>query len=171
MSLSDKKIRELKRLLPKDAVNKKSVLLIYLRTALNRIKWNLRGIHGINVTNIKKGLAIKLFAEFNGLLIPPNTNYDEWLIRLYIAGEHNVFARNKKMFYSHPAWIRLRKQVLDHYGCRCMKCGYEDASNCVDHIKPRSKFPELELDFNNMQVLCSMCNLIKSNRNYIDYRP
>ena len=31
----------------------------------------------------------------------------------------------------------------------------------VDHIKPRSKFPELELSLDNTQVLCADCNLGK----------
>ena len=40
----------------------------------------------------------------------------------------------------------------------------------VDHIKPRSKHPELELDINNLQILCKDCNLGKSNTDSIDYR-
>jgi len=40
----------------------------------------------------------------------------------------------------------------------------------VDHIKPRSLFPKLELVFDNMQVLCKKCNLDKGNKNDIDYR-
>ena len=33
----------------------------------------------------------------------------------------------------------------------------------VDHVKPRSKFPELALDLSNLQVLCNLCNVAKSN--------
>jgi len=41
----------------------------------------------------------------------------------------------------------------------------------VDHIKPRSKFPELELVFDNLQVLCDDCNIGKSNVDSTDFRP
>jgi 5-methylcytosine-specific restriction endonuclease McrA len=40
----------------------------------------------------------------------------------------------------------------------------------VDHIKPRSRYPELELDPSNLQVLCEDCNLGKSNTDAIDWR-
>ena len=40
----------------------------------------------------------------------------------------------------------------------------------VDHIKPRSKYHELELDFNNLQILCEDCNLGKLNINEEDFR-
>lgn len=33
----------------------------------------------------------------------------------------------------------------------------------VDHIRPRSKFPELALALDNLQVLRSLCNEAKSN--------
>lgn len=52
-----------------------------------------------------------------------------------------------------------------------MKCGKGKGVCHVDHIKPRSRFKELELDPNNMQILCEACNMEKSNKNEIDYRP
>ena len=39
-----------------------------------------------------------------------------------------------------------------------------------DHIKPSSKFPELEEDLGNLQLLCEKCNIEKSNIDYTDYR-
>jgi 5-methylcytosine-specific restriction endonuclease McrA len=41
----------------------------------------------------------------------------------------------------------------------------------VDHIKPKSKYPELALEYNNLQLLCEDCNLGKSNKYETDYRP
>ena len=41
----------------------------------------------------------------------------------------------------------------------------------VDHIKPRSKYPELSLVFDNLQVLCGACNKGKGNKYQTDYRP
>lgn len=76
-------------------------------------------------------------------------------------------------FYESPAWLRLRYAILTHYGPTCMACGATSAEGAaiqVDHIKPTSRFPELALDADNLQVLCSTCNLGKSNRDETDWR-
>jgi 5-methylcytosine-specific restriction endonuclease McrA len=41
----------------------------------------------------------------------------------------------------------------------------------VDHIKPRSLFPLLAADPENLQVLCEDCNVGKSNVDTTDWRP
>lgn len=74
-------------------------------------------------------------------------------------------------FYDSKEWHNLRRRVLKFYGHKCMCCGVTKTIMHVDHIKARSKYPELELDFNNMQVLCWSCNKAKSNFNEIDFRP
>ena len=76
------------------------------------------------------------------------------------------------MINSLQAWRELRYRALDKYGRRCQKCGatQAEASLPVDHIKPRSKYPELELEFDNLQVLCRECNMGKSNKYEDDYR-
>jgi len=76
-------------------------------------------------------------------------------------------------FYSTPEWRKIRYEVLRKYGAICMCCGARPPDKVihVDHIKPRSKRPDLELKFNNLQVLCEDCNLGKSNTDSIDYRP
>jgi hypothetical protein len=53
-----------------------------------------------------------------------------------------------------------------------MSCGVTAVSVQihVDHIKPRSSYPELELDIKNLQVLCRDCNLGKSNTCETDLR-
>lgn len=75
-----------------------------------------------------------------------------------------------KTFYSSWEWKKARFEILKRYGPVCMLCGSEDRI-VVDHIKPRSKFPELELDLDNLQVLCNDCNMGKSNDDYTDFRP
>ncbi len=79
--------------------------------------------------------------------------------------------REPNGFYETEEWQQLRYRVLRTYGRKCMLCG---ATNCelhVDHIKPRSKYPELSLAFDNLQVLCRLCNLGKSNLDDTDWRP
>ena len=73
-------------------------------------------------------------------------------------------------FYSTNEWRFTRAKVLDKYGYRCMCCGTSASIMQVDHIKPRSKYPFLELVFDNLQVLCKDCNAKKSNLYETDYR-
>ena len=76
----------------------------------------------------------------------------------------------KKDFYSSWEWKKARFEILKKYGPECMLCG-SNHRIVVDHIKPRSKFPLLELDQDNLQVLCNDCNMGKSNDDYTDFRP
>ena len=76
-------------------------------------------------------------------------------------------------FLSSFEWRKLRMEVLKRDGARCACCGATPDDGLkmhVDHIKPRSLFADLELVFDNMQVLCRSCNSSKSNRHIVDYR-
>lgn len=88
-------------------------------------------------------------------------------------------AKNKKYnvtsdsFLSTYEWRKLRYKVLLKYGRKCACCGAtpEDGRQVhVDHIKPRKKYPELALEFSNLQVLCGECNHGKSNWDETDHR-
>ncbi len=81
------------------------------------------------------------------------------------------FTRLKDQFYLSREWRELRYKVLKTYGRKCMLCSSTDAKLHVDHIKPRSSFPQLALSFENLQVLCDDCNIGKSNRDQTDWRP
>lgn len=68
-------------------------------------------------------------------------------------------------FFQSQEWREMRYRVLRKLGFKCQACG-QKGSECVlhvDHIKPRSKYPELALDESNLQVLCEDCNMGKSN--------
>ena len=56
----------------------------------------------------------------------------------------------------------LRPLVFEKYGYQCLRCGSKEDIE-IDHIKPRSKYPQLEeLDaIDNLQPLCRDCNLSK----------
>lgn len=84
-----------------------------------------------------------------------------------------LLAGKSKDFYNSDAWFRVRYEVLKRANGCCELCGQSKADGAiiqVDHIKPRSLYPELELDPNNMQVLCKPCNLGKSNKDSSDWR-
>lgn len=82
-------------------------------------------------------------------------------------------ARMEDPFFTSQAWLELRYQVLKaSRGC-CQICGARGSEVNpiqVDHIKPRSKFPELALVSGNLQVACRKCNLGKSNKDQTDWR-
>ena len=73
-------------------------------------------------------------------------------------------------FYLTWEWKKVRYETIKKWGAVCMCCGSVDRI-VVDHIKPRSKFPRLSLDLNNLQILCNDCNMGKSNDDYTDWRP
>lgn len=76
-------------------------------------------------------------------------------------------------FYDTDEWKSIRYKVLVKYGATCQCCGATRADGVkihVDHIKPRSKHPELELSFENLQVLCEPCNMGKRARDQTDWR-
>lgn len=76
-------------------------------------------------------------------------------------------------FYESREWRELRYKALVLHGATCQCCGTsrkDGARLHVDHIKPRSKFPKLQLDLSNLQVLCEDCNLGKSNKDSTDWR-
>src|SRR4051812_36653407 len=76
-------------------------------------------------------------------------------------------------FYWTPEWRKLRREVIARYGRVCMCCGVitKGRNTHVDHIQPRSKRRDLELDFSNLQLLCKNCNDSKSDKHCTDYRP
>ena len=65
----------------------------------------------------------------------------------------------------------LKSEIYAIFERQCMCCGAIPPETIdVDHIKPKSKYPELLLDWDNLQLLCNYCNSKKGNRNEIDYR-
>lgn len=73
-------------------------------------------------------------------------------------------------FYKTKEWRVLRYKAILKYGRKCMACGDETSTIHVDHIKPRYSFPDLELDINNLQILCEDCNMGKGGWDRTDWR-
>lgn len=71
-------------------------------------------------------------------------------------------------------WLNVRYKALKNNDGRCELCGRAKGDGIilhVDHIKPKSKYPHLQYDLNNLQVLCDECNIGKSNKDDTDWRP
>ena len=76
-------------------------------------------------------------------------------------------------FYATEEWRALRYDALKAANGACQLCGsgpHPGKPLHVDHIKPKSRYPELALNPSNLQVLCADCNLGKSNRDTTDWR-
>lgn len=76
-------------------------------------------------------------------------------------------------FYESREWRELRYKALVMYGPICQCCGATRGPGVVlhvDHVKPRSKFPALQLELANLQILCADCNIGKSNKDQTDWR-
>ena len=76
-------------------------------------------------------------------------------------------------FYASREWASVRYAALLKADGRCACCGAsrnEGAVMHVDHIKPRSKYPLLALVLDNLQVLCNLCNVAKSNIDMTKWR-
>lgn len=69
-------------------------------------------------------------------------------------------------FLDSVEWKRLRFAKLSTSDGKCACCNRTKNDGIylnVDHIKPRRLFPELALDFDNLQILCNICNEGKGN--------
>lgn len=74
-----------------------------------------------------------------------------------------------------PRWLGGRRDhcikiVRERDNNTCQTCGYfnEEFSGSavdVDHILPKSQYPDYEFDTDNMVVLCPNCHRIKTLRN------
>lgn len=86
----------------------------------------------------------------------------------------SVAEKNKSAdFYLDGKWRVLRYEVLMDRGAKCEACGSTPKDGFkmhVDHIKPRSKFPQLQYDKNNLQILCEPCNMGKGAWDETDWR-
>jgi hypothetical protein len=66
-------------------------------------------------------------------------------------------------FYNSTDWKKVRDQALATLENVCVQCGTNQKLS-VDHIYPRSKFPEKALELSNTQILCLRCNSSKGNK-------
>ena len=78
--------------------------------------------------------------------------------------------KRPKGYLSPKIWKSLRTEVFSMYGRKCMKCWCEESEMHVDHIKPKSLYPHLKYDVENLQVLCKSCNFSKGFLDETDYR-
>jgi len=87
--------------------------------------------------------------------------------------KRNCRRKKGKDFYSSSKWKEVRYIALQQSEGKCNLCGAmakDGVSLHVDHIKPRSLYPDLELQLSNLQVMCQDCNQGKSNIDDTNWR-
>lgn len=65
-------------------------------------------------------------------------------------------------FERSPEWKRVREEFWSHNERVCSVCGGE--ADQIDHIKPKSRYPELALEMSNLRPICWPCNREKATR-------
>jgi len=145
--------------------------------ALNDKEAKVKSWLGIGGQYSRLEIVILTYAKFD-IVYDATKHLNSHLIDAYnmtIKHERKTFTvKTKKEFYSSRVWKILRYQAFEKYGNRCQCCGGAPSDYLtmhVDHIKPRSTHPELELDINNLQILCEDCNVGKINQWDTDWRP
>lgn len=93
----------------------------------------------------------------------------------YFYNADEIYIEPKKQssgdFYSSADWRKLRYDFLQTTAKVCNLCGCKDSPEIewhVDHIKCRFLYPELKLNFDNLQLLCKDCNIGKGTDEYLD---
>ncbi len=84
-----------------------------------------------------------------------------------LADERKKRIEEAKLFYSSPEWLKTRELVIKEEGHTCSECHKrinKKSDITVDHILPRSKYPDLALKRDNLRVLCRSCNSSKGDR-------
>ena len=115
------------------------------------------------------------------------TTHHAWIADTYKAGQRGVWTisydnnRNNYIqpfggsreetgdFYHSREYLEKRYQTIKRSEGKCEACGSRESIQ-VDHIKPRSLYPKLELELSNLQVLCQKCNSGKGNTDTTDFR-
>lgn len=120
-----------------------------------------------------RGRLFAMYADYEALFLKTQMSKDA-------AEQQRLFAKEKAEnggsidFFNSNTWQRLRFEVLAEADGCCTLCGrsYREHGIAleVDHIKPRSRFPNLALDKDNLQVMCFDCNRGKGNRDTTDWR-
>lgn len=65
-------------------------------------------------------------------------------------------------------WRQLQQKILKRDNYKCSVCG--GVARSVDHIKPRSKYPELMWNEDNLVAMCVSHNSSKGSREVEAYR-
>lgn len=135
------------------------------RAAIKKVKFFLKS-RGYKTAEVPYKTLIELFATELGLNI--DKPWRQWLPSIFVSGDVPECMINTRRGIVPSAWGSICKEVYAKYENICGCCGSRDNLS-IDHIKPVAFYPELSLDFDNLQILCRSCNSRKRTK-VIDYR-
>lgn len=127
-------------------------------------------LHGIIVSFLLYVSSLVAMICILWLLILPSKNLTNANVEYKISMIKDDADNGKVVYGDLQTWRFLREKVFEIQGKKCLCCGKSEESMHIDHIKPKSKYPHLEYMIDNLQVLCSECNKIKSYVDETDYR-
>lgn len=81
-----------------------------------------------------------------------------------LAEKRQDSIEERDAFYGSSEWRAVRAEIIREQGkvCKfCRKTILAELDATVDHIRPRSIYPDLALVKSNLQVLCRVCNSSK----------
>ena len=106
-----------------------------------------------NIRNAKVGSKNPMFGTHHSLEAKAQRSKEN-------AGSNNAMWNGGSI-----RWFRKQVFERDDYTCQTPKCGFRDKDIMVlDHIKPKSIYPELKYEMNNLQTLCPNCHARKTNK-------
>lgn len=145
--------------------------LAYLLARIVPLTVSIVTIYLMRTIDSENGLALTIimFVGFFLLLLFFNIFQCAWERQVKVKTNELAEIRKQDIeeqqrFYNSAEWRLIREQVIQERKHVCQKCGHQIKSDydlTVDHIKPRSKFPELALDKSNLQIMCRRCNSAK----------
>lgn len=150
------------RVLSRVELGRKKIGLQLRETLVDEIKRSK--LTGMVALDVYKFLLDSL-AQFNGDLLEVKRGRRSF--------ESLKMPVESSKFYASSKWKEVRYQALLRSKGHCECCGAragETVTLHVDHIKPRSLYPQLGYELHNLQVLCDACNLGKSNVDETDWR-
>ena len=85
--------------------------------------------------------------------------YKEKPINKYYVKKTKKPKKPKRVYYTTEEWADTRKKIFDRDGKICHMCG--GPATHIDHLLPKSKYPELALNLDNLKPACKDCNFTK----------
>src|SRR5690606_30267844 len=141
-------------------------------------------MHGLQPFYGSKGLKKRILSAYRKLVNEGGELTKEKVIVLALSSiskvvgqdpnaEKTIALGRSKNFFKSQHWRHIRLQALSKNDGSCEACGKRVADGAqlhVDHILPRSIYPEFALTLNNLQILCKECNFGKGNVNTTNFK-
>lgn len=97
------------------------------------------------------------------------TNKHHYFLAELRKSRHLIGAAEKMRFYNSHHWKILKIWASQTFKKECFCCG-STLEIHLDHIEPISISPRRCLYYRNVQFLCKVCNLRKSNKSHFRFK-